>query len=322
MQFCINCRHHVSVESFTPCDGTLYNTCDPCRAKRKEWYDENQPIILEKAKEYNKNNKEVLQKRRKIQYAKNAEIVKKNQRAYNNTLRGKAVHTLYQALERGIPTELEVNDVIALIESPCFYCGRPSVNDRVNGLDRLCSAGIYSADNCVSCCWPCNNAKGALDPQTFVLRMAMLDALRSGRATENTAAHLWGTTRSMPYSGYACTMKFGQRIGISRNVFDEITARPCVYCARPSMCHGSGRHGLDRIDNAVGYVVENVHPCCRECNFMRGKFTVDQFRETVELVAARADAILANVPDTIDQCLEIRKNRRKKTDAGPAPTCT
>ena len=36
-------------------------------------------------------------------------------------------------------------------------------------------------------------------------------------------------------------------------------------------------NGIDRIDNSVGYTVENSVPCCKICNMMKGKLTVTEF---------------------------------------------
>lgn len=314
MRYCQACKRDCTVDAFTPGpSGDLFVSCDPCRLRSKEWYDDTRETRLEVSKAYNEREKDMLQKKRKERYQKNAEAVKETMRVYNNTPRGKLVRMIRRAAERGIAWDLDNENTVALIKTPCFYCHRSNVNDRMNGIDRLCSDGIYAKDNCVSCCWPCNNAKGSLDPKTFVRRMSVVDALWGARVAENTAAHLWGVTRSVAFAGYATTTKCGEPFGIPRDVFDELTARQCVYCARPSMCHGSGRHGLDRIDNAVGYRVTNVRPCCRECNFMRGDMTLDAFRDLAGLVAAREDVILASIPEGITQCLVQRMTRNRKT---------
>lgn len=40
--------------------------------------------------------------------------------------------------------------------------------------------------------------------------------------------------------------------------------KPCTYCGDPIVTIG-----LDRIDNARDYVLDNVIPCCSDCNFTR-----------------------------------------------------
>ena len=56
----------------------------------------------------------------------------------------------------------------------------------------------------------------------------------------------------------------------------KLTQAPCAYCGSV----GSNRlkyrgevlryNGLDRIDNSIGYRLENVLPACRFCNSLRG----------------------------------------------------
>lgn len=43
----------------------------------------------------------------------------------------------------------------------------------------------------------------------------------------------------------------------------------CTYCNGSIAGYG---HSLDRLDNAKGYVVGNVVPCCGPCNSIRGKY--------------------------------------------------
>lgn len=55
---------------------------------------------------------------------------------------------------------------------------------------------------------------------------------------------------------------------------------------------GSGlfAHGIDRVDNSVGYTIENCVPCCTSCNFMKGKMTKDDFIEKVSQIAGCASS--------------------------------
>jgi hypothetical protein len=36
--------------------------------------------------------------------------------------------------------------------------------------------------------------------------------------------------------------------------------------------------GIDRIDNAIGYIVGNVRPCCTICNMMKNEFSFRFFK--------------------------------------------
>lgn len=54
----------------------------------------------------------------------------------------------------------------------------------------------------------------------------------------------------------------------------------CHYCGTPP---SNGPHrlvpyqGIDRVDNSLGYTLENSVPCCPKCNYMKGKGTKQEF---------------------------------------------
>jgi hypothetical protein len=58
--------------------------------------------------------------------------------------------------------------------------------------------------------------------------------------------------------------------------------QPCVYCG----CLVEGI-GLDRIDNTVGYVADNVIPCCARCNAMKSNMDLMEFIERCHRIADR-----------------------------------
>lgn len=59
----------------------------------------------------------------------------------------------------------------------------------------------------------------------------------------------------------------------------ELIAKPCFYCTGP--LPETGR-GLDRIDNSRGYHIDNVLPCCTQCNNTRNTFyTVEETKAMI-----------------------------------------
>lgn len=56
--------------------------------------------------------------------------------------------------------------------------------------------------------------------------------------------------------------------------FMEFWKKPCDYCN----CEIK-TVGLDRVDNRkkIGYTIENIKPCCTDCNGMKSQSTKDQF---------------------------------------------
>ena len=75
---------------------------------------------------------------------------------------------------------------------------------------------------------------------------------------------------------------------LSFETFRELTALPCVYCGLPphnimgtptSKTHYSDYcyNGIDRIDSARGYEMDNVDPCCTTCNTMKWRLSKKDF---------------------------------------------
>jgi hypothetical protein len=56
-------------------------------------------------------------------------------------------------------------------------------------------------------------------------------------------------------------------LAISKEQFIELLKWPCFYCGK-SLSEETGC-GLDRIDNSKDYFIENVIPCCGQCNQIR-----------------------------------------------------
>ena len=70
-----------------------------------------------------------------------------------------------------------------------------------------------------------------------------------------------------------------------------LAQQPCIYCGRSqTTTHGKNmlgvykHNGIDRLDNAVGYTVENSVPCCTDCNRAKGVLSYAAFLAWVENV--------------------------------------
>lgn len=78
---------------------------------------------------------------------------------------------------KGIGLQINQTEYYEIAKNDCFYCGEPprlfspykSKDEviHVNGLDRVNSSGPYSKDNCVACCFKCNQAKNDLSQEEF-----------------------------------------------------------------------------------------------------------------------------------------------------------
>lgn len=66
---------------------------------------------------------------------------------------------------------------------------------------------------------------------------------------------------------------------LSLEQFTSIVAAPCHYCGEDRK-----QRNLDRIDNKLGYVLDNVASCCGMCNMMKRNYTMSEFLEQCEKV--------------------------------------
>ncbi len=80
---------------------------------------------------------------------------------------------------------------------------------------------------------------------------------------------------------------------ISKEFFLAVTQQACHYCGvPPSRKHETARggvyvyNGVDRPDNAIGYVESNVVACCSQCNLAKGAMTQDEFLAWADRLAA------------------------------------
>ena len=74
--------------------------------------------------------------------------------------------------------------------------------------------------------------------------------------------------------------------------FRELTKQNCFYCGKipsqimrhPELNGGYTYNGIDRIDNTVGYFLNNCVPCCYTCNRAKGQMTQEEFYNWAERV--------------------------------------
>ena len=62
----------------------------------------------------------------------------------------------------------------------------------------------------------------------------------------------------------------------------EMMTSPCTYCG---ILPEDRVNGIDRVDNAVGYVPSNCVPCCTTCNLMKGCMDALTFTERCSHIA-------------------------------------
>lgn len=93
------------------------------------------------------------------------------------------------------------------------------------------------------------------------------------------------------FAQYKRAGRRGYDFALNYEYFKSIILKDCTYCgSSPSNIKKDSRasgdrvlkyNGIDRIDNDIGYTVDNTVPCCRSCNIAKHTYTVDKFKELI-----------------------------------------
>ena len=90
------------------------------------------------------------------------------------------------------------------------------------------------------------------------------EARRAYRKTAAYRAYLEKRKSSLDYAWSqfrSHARRRGKEVAISKDDYCALTNMSCAYCGeRPPAA--TGRHGIDREDNGLGYVQGNCVPCC------------------------------------------------------------
>ena len=73
--------------------------------------------------------------------------------------------------------------------------------------------------------------------------------------------------------------------GLSQKQFEKLINDNCFYCGQPPLRKyrgyvrdlGLSFNGVDRMNNSIGYILENCVSCCTTCNYMKRIMTAEQF---------------------------------------------
>ena len=78
---------------------------------------------------------------------------------------------------------------------------------------------------------------------------------------------------------------------LSDEQFRELSSKECYYCGESPnkiiKTHSDTGiyvyNGIDRMDNLIGYEIENCYSCCTQCNYSKGDITFEQFKHWITL---------------------------------------
>lgn len=85
--------------------------------------------------------------------------------------------------------------------------------------------------------------------------------------------------------------RYGGDTNISFEDFVSLSKKDCFYCGKPpSNCAKSyGKNplsvkytGLDRIDSSSHYLIDNVRPCCKQCNCAKSDYSEREYFDFIK----------------------------------------
>lgn len=315
-KICSCCKKKRSPDEFIGVNGETIR-CKMCRARSaradakrsgrdrdyKEY--ESRPERKEKKKEWTKNNKEKTvryymenrardieklgldgfrereAKRMQEYRAKNLDAIRHYQRNFNKQKESIYKRYVYDAEKDGKEWKLNEEMCYGMFYNNCFYCGEKGEEGDLNGIDRLDHFEDYTIANTVSCCSLCNYIKHCLDPITFVKRCEHILTFNNEKFND---VNIYGKLNYKHFPDHNCATyksyedrakKKGLAFELSIAMYDELTAMDCYICGKENSISHS--NGIDRLDNEVGYIVDNCYPCCGECNYMKKNLSLEEF---------------------------------------------
>jgi len=111
---------------------------------------------------------------------------------------------------------------------------------------------------------------------------SVIDCDRAGIYNDNSlCAHHYKQIDENRFKNAIKSAKRRNKVwNISFNDWKNLIEKSCFYCFKLFKEEGSG---LDRLDNNRGYELDNVIPCCGECNYLRSnKYTVEETKIMVD----------------------------------------
>ena len=225
-------------------------------------------------REYDAVHREERAEAGRRQREEDPERIRENEKRWRDSENGKLVafmkDTRAWASSKGIAFELTKEEVAAMAEKPCFYCGELNNDYSVDALD---VATGFVQGNVKPCCQPCNRFKKDHHQKDFLRIMCNIGATHASslETVQWTPVYEFVNPskdlKSCSFSAYQTGAKCRELdFRMTKEQFERLVRDPCHYCgiSRPN-----ATNGIDRVDSTKGYVSDNIVTCCGPCNLMK-----------------------------------------------------
>ena len=87
-------------------------------------------------------------------------------------------------------------------------------------------------------------------------------------------------------------IKRGYSFSLTQNEVENLVKQNCFYCGQKPVHPFRGYvrdytficNGIDRLDNNIGYIIDNCVPCCKTCNWMKSTLSYEVFMNHIEKI--------------------------------------
>lgn len=118
-------------------------------------------------------------------------------------------------------------------------------------------------------------------------RAGLLNRKETGEAALTVAFH-WKKS-------YAKNKNF--EFHLTKKEFEILSIQNCFYCNAPpaNVCRARCNNGdftyngIDRVNNLLGYVIDNCVTCCLKCNRMKSDMSISDFIQRCRIILERYD---------------------------------
>ena len=172
----------------------------------------------------------------------------------------------------------------------CKECVRRKMNERRSKYkEKNANRKNYPE---VKYCKICNTTKSS---EKFSFNAARMDGLHEyckdcdkNRSKKWLMAHV-----HRRYKSYVNAAKNKDRqFSLSIEDFTILQSKECFYCG--TISSEECVNGIDRINNKIGYTLENCVSCCSMCNYMKRGFDVELFLKQIKKICDKQ--MQSNIP--------------------------
>jgi len=223
---------------------------------------------------------------------KNPEKIEQIKEEKNKNINYSYKNYIRSADDKNLNFELTKEQFIELCRKECFYCG--DIQEKgFNGIDRIDCKGDYIKDNIVPCCEICNWMKGSLNQEVFIKKIEHI--MTKNKFIDGKLYDKYFTNnKSANYKYYALSAaKRKIEFNLDKKIFLYLIYHNCYLCGKKT--DDEHQNGIDRVDNNKDYILENVQPCCGNCNFIKNKFSLETIFDKFKKILSKRNFEVNNI---------------------------